>query len=98
MVRITKEYDERLTEFLETAQQLFFQKGYEKTSVNDIIKKIGVAKGTFYHYFKSKKDLLDKIVKGYVVKTLLKVKGEIEENEFVIFSQVPEGHWFPLRS
>ncbi len=81
MVRITKEYDERLTEFLETAQQLFFQKGYEKTSVNDIIEKIGVAKGTFYHYFKSKKNLLDKIVKGYAEKTLSKIKNLIKRTD-----------------
>jgi AcrR family transcriptional regulator len=81
MVRITKEYDERLTEFLDTAQQLFFEKGYEKTSVNDIIEKIGVAKGTFYHYFKSKKDLLDKITKEYAEKTLAKVKNLIERTD-----------------
>lgn len=81
MVRITKEYDERLTEFLDTAQQLFFQKGYEKTSVNDIIEKMGVAKGTFYHYFKSKKDLLDKLVKGYVEKTLSKVNDLVKRTD-----------------
>ena len=62
MARIIKEYDERLNELLDVAQELFFQKGYETTSVNDIIEKAGVAKGTFYHYFKSKGDLLDRLV------------------------------------
>ncbi len=71
MARIIKEHDERLTEFLDTAQQLFFQKGYEKTSVNDIIEHIGVAKGTFYHYFKSKVDLLDKLVERFTEKAFL---------------------------
>ncbi len=60
MVRVTKEYDQRLQELLDTARQLFFEIGYEKTSVNDIIDRVGVAKGTFYHYFKTKEDLLDK--------------------------------------
>ncbi len=78
MVRISKEYDERLTEFLDTAQQLFFEKGYEKTSVNDIIEKVGVAKGTFYHYFKSKEDLLDQLVNHFTEKSVSTV-GEMME-------------------
>lgn len=71
MARIVKEHDERLTEFLDTAQRLFFQKGYEKASVNDIIEQMGVAKGTFYHYFKSKVDLLDKLVERFTEKAFL---------------------------
>ena len=78
MVRISKEYDERLTEFLDTARQLFFEKGYEKTSVNDIIEKVGVAKGTFYHYFKSKEDLLDQLVNHFIEKSVSTV-GEMME-------------------
>lgn len=78
MVRISKEHDERLTEFLDTARQLFFEKGYEKTSVNDIIEKVGVAKGTFYHYFKSKEDLLDQLVNHFTEKSVSKV-GEMME-------------------
>ncbi|MGD2091196.1 MAG: TetR/AcrR family transcriptional regulator [Candidatus Aminicenantes bacterium] len=78
MVRISKQYDERLTEFLDTARQLFFEKGYEKTSVNDIIEKVGVAKGTFYHYFKSKEDLLDQLVNHFTEKSVSRV-GELME-------------------
>ena len=63
MARIVKEYDERFTEFLDTAQALFFNEGYEQTSVQDIINQMGVAKGTFYHYFDSKTDLLEAVVK-----------------------------------
>lgn len=81
MVRIVKEYDERLIEFLDTAQQLFFQKGYEKTSVNDIIEKVGVAKGTFYHYFKSKVDLLDKLVERFTEKTYQLGKELVERQD-----------------
>lgn len=40
--------------------------GYEQTSVNTIIEQAGIAKGTFYHYFKSKEDVLDEMVKGYI--------------------------------
>ncbi|MDT4761787.1 TetR/AcrR family transcriptional regulator [Sphaerochaeta sp. PS] len=61
-MRITKEYDERKAEILDTAETLFYRKGYELCSVNEILMAIGIAKGTFYHYFKSKEEVLDTIV------------------------------------
>lgn len=66
MVRITKEYDERYAEFLDVAQKFFYSKGYEQTSVQEIINKVGVAKGTFYHYFASKTDLLDALIERII--------------------------------
>ena len=51
-MRIVKEHDERKNEIIDTASCIFAQKGYDKTSVNDILNAIGIAKGTFYHYFK----------------------------------------------
>lgn len=62
MSRTIKEHDERRAELLQTAQQLFSTQGYETTSVADIIRAVGIAKGTFYHYFDSKLDLLDELV------------------------------------
>jgi AcrR family transcriptional regulator len=58
-VYIAKDYDERKAEFLDTAMRLFMQQGYERTSVNAIIEAVGVSKGAFYHYFKTKEDLLN---------------------------------------
>ncbi len=65
IVRIIKEYDERRIEILDAAESLFETKGYEKCTVNDIIKEVSIAKGTFYYYFKSKQDVLDAIVLRY---------------------------------
>ncbi len=79
MARVTKEHDERLNELLQAAQQLFFQKGYEQTSVNDIIEKVGIAKGTFYHYFKSKHQLLDELVERFTQVTYVKIKAVVDE-------------------
>jgi AcrR family transcriptional regulator len=62
MTRTVKEYDERYAEFLAIAQELFYRQGYEQTSVQEIITALGVAKGTFYHYFASKADLLSALV------------------------------------
>lgn len=81
MVRISKEYDERLKELLDSAQQLFFEKGYQKTSVNDIIEKVGVAKGTFYHYFKTKSDLLDKLVERFTESIHVEMKKLVKRTD-----------------
>jgi AcrR family transcriptional regulator len=65
MMRIIKEHDERRSEILDTAEKLFHTKGYEKCTVNDILKEVAIAKGTFYYYFKSKQEVLDAIVARY---------------------------------
>lgn len=46
-MRISKEAEERRNEILDTAEMLFFTKGYTKTTVNDVLQAIGIAKGTF---------------------------------------------------
>lgn len=61
-MRIVKAHDERKNEIIDTAQNLFMTKGYSACSVAEIIDTIGIAKGTFYHYFKSKEEVLDAIV------------------------------------
>ena len=45
-----------------TAFELFTTKGLEKTTISDIVEKAGVAKGTFYLYFKDKYDIRNKLV------------------------------------
>lgn len=44
------------------ARKLFVEKGYDQTSINDILKIIEIAKGTFYYYFTSKEELLEEII------------------------------------
>lgn len=62
MTRIVKAPDERRSELIAAAQQLFYTKGYERTSVSDIVKAVGVAQGTFYYYFDSKQAILEALV------------------------------------
>ena len=47
---------------LNTAFELFTTKGIHDTSISDIVEKAGVAKGTFYLYFKDKYDINNKLV------------------------------------
>ena len=47
---------------IETAQRLFYTRGYAATPVAAIIDAVGIAKGTFYHHFESKDELLQEMV------------------------------------
>lgn len=43
---------------LETAMNLFSEKGLENVNVEDIVKEVGVTRGAFYHYYKSREELI----------------------------------------
>lgn len=58
MPRVIKPPEIRSAELLDCAQRLFFEHGYDNTTVNDIIREAGLSKGAFYHYFASKEALL----------------------------------------
>jgi AcrR family transcriptional regulator len=62
VARVVKDAVARRDELLATALQLFLERGYEHTSVEQITTAVGVAKGTFYHYFATKQDLLEQLV------------------------------------
>jgi AcrR family transcriptional regulator len=51
--------EERRGQLLDCAQQLFAIKGYEGTTINDVMAMAGVSKGGFYHHFDSKEALLE---------------------------------------
>lgn len=53
---------EKKRRILETAYTLFKTKSVNATAVDDVVKAAGIARGTFYLYFKDKTDLLDQIV------------------------------------
>ena len=62
--------EETVQKILDTAEQMFIQKGYDSTSLQDIIQATGLSKGAIYHHFTSKEDIFysvcDRIQKLYV--------------------------------
>lgn len=61
----TKPAEVRLEELMGAAESLFLTKGVEATTINEIVEHAQVAKGTFYHYFASKNDMLEALAKRY---------------------------------
>lgn len=76
---MVKKPEERRIELLKTAQELFFSQGYEQTSVQNIIDAVGIAKGTFYHYFQSKEDLLNQLASWMAEELFKELQQKIEQ-------------------
>lgn len=47
--------------------ELFYQKGYHATSIDDILKELSLSKGAFYHHFKSKEDFFISITQNIIM-------------------------------
>lgn len=70
---------ERKREILDAARELFLQKEYEKTTIQDVMQKLQIAKGTTYHYFPSKEKLLEAVVQDMVDEYMAKVEEAVKD-------------------
>lgn len=67
---------------LDAAYSLFIEKGITATAIDEIVKKAGVAKGTFYLYFKDKEDILEKLILKKSSEIVKKALQEVSSKEF----------------
>lgn len=74
MKRTIKKPDERRKEIIQAARELFQAKEYDKTTMQELMKKLNIAKGTIYHYFSSKDELLEAVVEDLVDEELERKK------------------------
>lgn len=77
--RITKPAEVRIDELMNAAESLFLEKGVDTTTIQEIIEKTGVAKGTFYHYFSSKQHIIEALKKRYIDFFIQKLAQAIAE-------------------
>ena len=77
--------EETVKKILDTSLQLFIEKGYEQTTVLDIVNNLGgLTRGAFYHHFKSKEEVLNAILQ----------RDDKENNPFykAMEADVPNGY------
>jgi AcrR family transcriptional regulator len=77
---VKKPSDVRRNELLDSAQALFFSKGYESTTVTDIMERAGVSKGGFYHHFAAKDDLLEALGERLAAETIDRLQPILKED------------------
>ena len=78
MARIVKKPEERRKEIVKAARTLFQTKEYDQTTMQDVIESVGIAKGTIYHYFKSKKELLEAVIDDMVEESLIAMQRVVD--------------------
>lgn len=79
MARTVKKPDERREEIIKAARDLFHSKEYDKATMQELMKTLNIAKGTIYHYFSSKEDLLEAVVEDLIDEELKKKEALIED-------------------
>ena len=80
-----KKGEKRKLELIQIAYRMFVSRGYEHTSVDEIIEEAGIAKGTYYYYFQSKEQMLEEVIE-------MMLQAETEKAEAVLHTElsVPE--------
>lgn len=87
-MKTIKDGEERRKEILLTARKLFIQKGYDQTSVNDILKIIDIAKGTFYYYFSSKEEVLQAIIMDIVDGGAARAEAILQDSSIPLLNRI----------
>ena len=72
-----KKGDLRRGQILDTAEKLFFERGYDRTSVQDILNVLNISKGGFYHYFDAKETVLRELCERHWSDRYDRVKLEL---------------------
>lgn len=78
---ISKDPEKRRSELIEAAERLFAAKGYEETTVSNIVKEINVAQGTFCYYFGSNDEVMEAMIEKDLEALEHKVTGILESQE-----------------
>lgn len=82
MVRTTKDPEIRRQELMDAALELFLERGTDGTAVSDIVRRVGVAQGTFYYHFKSKDEVVNALADS-MAEPLGQMVAGIAEDESV---------------
>jgi AcrR family transcriptional regulator len=71
--------ERRRRQIIEAAYEVFSRKGYNATGIADIAERLGIGHGTFYRYFKNKRDILDQVVDYGVERIMQALAAETAE-------------------
>ncbi|MGX1461729.1 AcrR family transcriptional regulator, partial [Bacillus thuringiensis] len=87
---------EKYNAIFQASIAVMLEKGFEKTTISEIVKKADVAHGTFYLYFKNKNDLIPAISESIIQNLLKDIKENTQyiDNIWGILEQVIEQTFF----
>lgn len=75
MPRNRKSPEDRRQEILAAARRLFQVRGYEQTTIDDLLAELGLSKGGFYHHFRSRDEILIELTRAETVDLVDKLRA-----------------------
>ncbi len=84
---------------LEVGKQLIWEKGYNATGIQDVLRVANVPKGSFYHYFESKDAFTFAVLESYIQETYTHFGHYLEDESLTPLTRVRQlfeaaGRWF----
>jgi AcrR family transcriptional regulator len=79
--RFERRKDARPGEILDAALNLFVERGYAVTRLEDVAQRAGVSKGTVYLYFDSKEELFKAVVRSGLVRAIEEAEGQLADSD-----------------
>ncbi len=72
--------EEKIEQICQKAYDEFIQNGIDSISLNQLIANIGISKGQFYHYFKTKEELIFQVVSKKTLEFVIKLEDELQKS------------------
>jgi AcrR family transcriptional regulator len=90
MARTIKHPEVRRAELVGAARSLFFERGYDATSVDEIIARAGVSKGAFYYYFPSKGAVLEALAEQMAEEAAVNIRPILTDDTLNGFERLQQ--------
>ncbi|NKB35100.1 MAG: TetR family transcriptional regulator [Pseudomonadales bacterium] len=86
--RDQERYQQSREQLLAVGQDLFINSSFNCVGLNDILKKAGIPKGSFYHYFESKEDFGLQVIEMYAKQNYEELKTIVSDNSLTPYEQL----------
>lgn len=90
MRRTKEDAEQTRRDILASAMDIFYEKGYSKTTFDEIAKRINLTKGAVYWYFRNKPDIVAALINEYAGKYLDELKDYVENHKPATFDSIIE--------
>lgn len=74
-------------QILDKSLNLFLEKGFEETSISDILKELEIARGTLYYHFESKEAIMDAIIERFGNQVVDKVTQTVVNHQLSVYEK-----------
>ncbi len=75
-------------QILDVSFSLFLEKGYDNTSISDILSKLEIARGTLYYHFESKEAIMDAIIERSAKKIVEEAKAIVLQKNLSVYEKI----------